>query len=80
MAKQKFRPTRRSVFSRVKTYTLYVEILKERYNTVGRNFRDAIKLSSYLHPEPIHENRSLHSLLLANDHFRVYFAERDNLS
>jgi len=42
MDKQKFRPTRRSGFSGTKAYMLYVEILKKRYNNVGRTFCDAI--------------------------------------
>jgi len=42
MAKQKFRPTRRSGFSGVKAYIMYVEVLKNRCNTVGRTFCDAI--------------------------------------
>jgi len=43
MDKQKFRPTRRSGFSGAKAYLVYVEVLKKRYNNVGRNFCDAIK-------------------------------------
>ena len=38
LAKQKFRSTRLSDFSGVKTYTVYVEILKKRCNAVGRTF------------------------------------------
>ena len=45
MAKQKFRPTRHSDFSRAKTYMLYVEVSKNRCNAVGRTFCDAIMLS-----------------------------------
>ena len=41
LAKQKFRPTRLSGFSGVKTYTVYVEILKKRCNAIGRTFCDA---------------------------------------
>ncbi|MCD6527289.1 MAG: hypothetical protein J7K75_09895, partial [Desulfuromonas sp.] len=44
-AKQKFRPTRRSGFSRVKAYMLYVEVLKKRCNAGGRTFCDAINNS-----------------------------------
>jgi len=43
MAKQKFRTTRRSGFSRAKAYMVYVEISKKRYNTGVRTFCDAIK-------------------------------------
>ncbi|NOQ51462.1 MAG: hypothetical protein GQ578_04520 [Desulfuromonadaceae bacterium] len=42
MAKQKFRPTRRSGFSGVKAYICYVEVLKKRCNAVGRTFCNAI--------------------------------------
>jgi len=34
MDKQKFRPTRRSVFLGAKAYMVYVEVLKKRYNNV----------------------------------------------
>jgi len=44
MARQKIRPTRRSGFSRTKAYILYVKVLKNRCNTMGRTFCDAIKL------------------------------------
>jgi cell filamentation protein, protein adenylyltransferase len=43
MAKQKIRPTRLSGFLGVKAYRLYVEVLKNDYNAVGRTFCDAIK-------------------------------------
>ena len=46
MAKQKFRPTRLGVFSGVKAYIWYVEVLKKRHNAVGRTFCDAIKTTS----------------------------------
>ncbi|OEU74832.1 MAG: hypothetical protein BA864_10400 [Desulfuromonadales bacterium C00003093] len=42
MAKQKFRPTRRSGFSGVKAYIWYVEVLKKRCNAIGRTFCNAI--------------------------------------
>jgi len=42
IAKQKFRTTRLSCFSRVKAYIVYVKVLKNSYNTVGRTFCDAI--------------------------------------
>ena len=42
MAKQKFRTTRRSVFSRVKAYILYVEISKKCCNAGERTYCDAI--------------------------------------
>jgi hypothetical protein len=42
MAKQKFRSTRLSGFSGVKAYRLYVEVLKNHYNAVGRTFCNAI--------------------------------------
>jgi hypothetical protein len=42
MAKQKFRSTRLSGFSGVKAYRLYVEVLKNHCNAVGRTFCDAI--------------------------------------
>jgi hypothetical protein len=42
MAKQKFRPARLGVFSGVKTYIKYVEILKKQHNAAGRYFCDAI--------------------------------------
>jgi len=42
MAKQKFRPTRRSSFSGAKAYIRYVEILKNCCNAGGRTFCDAI--------------------------------------
>jgi hypothetical protein len=38
MAKQKFRPTRLSGFSRVKAYMLYVELLQNHCNAVGQTF------------------------------------------
>jgi hypothetical protein len=44
MAKQKSCPTRLSGFSGVKAYMLYVEVLKNHCNAVGRIFCDAIKL------------------------------------
>jgi hypothetical protein len=46
MAKQKFRPTRLSGFSGVKAYMLYVEVLKNHCNAVGRTFCDAINYTS----------------------------------
>jgi len=45
LAKQKFRPTRRSGFSGAKAYLWYVEILKNYCNAGGRTFCDAIKAS-----------------------------------
>ena len=42
MAKQKFRTTRRSVFSRVKAYILYVEVSKKCCNAGERTYCDAI--------------------------------------
>jgi type III pantothenate kinase len=44
MAKQKFRPTRLSGFSGAKAHRLYVEVLKNHCNAVGRTFCDAIIL------------------------------------
>jgi hypothetical protein len=38
MAKQKVRSTRLSGFSGVKAYRLYVEVLKNHCNAVGRTF------------------------------------------
>ncbi|MCD6580888.1 MAG: TetR family transcriptional regulator [Desulfuromusa sp.] len=45
MAKQKFRAPRRSGCSRVKAYTLYVEVLNKRCNAGGRTFCLAITYS-----------------------------------
>ena len=45
MAKQKFRPPRRSGFSGTKAYIKYVKILKNYRNTGGRTFCDAIKIT-----------------------------------
>jgi hypothetical protein len=47
MANQKFRSTRRSGFSGVKAYRLYVKDLKNHCNAVGRTFYDAIKLHQF---------------------------------
>jgi len=51
-ARQKFRPTRRSGFSGVKTYMLYVEVSKNCCNTVGRTLCDAITNDSGKFPAP----------------------------
>jgi len=49
MAKQKFRPPRRSGYSREKAYMLYVELLNKRCNTGGRTFCDAIIQDAKIH-------------------------------
>ena len=48
MAKQEFRPTRRGGFSREKVYIWYAEVLKNRNNTVGWTFCDAINGGKYV--------------------------------
>ena len=58
MAKQKFRSTRRSGFSRVKAYIWYVKVLKNRCNTVGRTFCDAIKSGTKKAPKTWRGGRS----------------------
>jgi hypothetical protein len=60
MAKQKLRPTRLSGFSGVKAYMLYVEVLKNHCNAVGRTFCDAITIFTHainILPAPSRHNK-----------------------